>query len=690
MPNQLVGETSPYLLQHASNPVNWWPWGSEALQRARDENKPIFLSIGYSACHWCHVMEHESFENKEIAATLNEHFVSIKVDREERPDLDQIYMNAVQMITGRGGWPMSVFLTPALKPFFGGTYWPPHSRMGMPGFDQVLSSITRVWAERRDEAEQQAEELTGHLQQAGPISGSGRNPDLELLHDAAVELQRSADGVRGGFGNAPKFPHSMSLQLLLHAWHRRPHDELLQLVRLNLDKMSRGGIYDHLAGGFSRYSVDADWLVPHFEKMLYDNALLTDVYLDGFLVTTDPEYARIARETLDYQLHYMTDPQGGFHSSEDADSEGVEGKFYVWTPEEIRQVLGNDAAERFCTVYDVTPAGNFEGHNILNLPHTIGECAKLHDWDEEKLQAELVQSRNKLLEVRDRRERPAKDDKILVNWNGLMIHSMARASGILDEETYLTAAASAANFLLEHVRREDGRLLHSWRSGQARIDAFLDDYANLINALVTLYEQDFDETWIDEAVPLAEMLLEHFHDDDAGGFFYTADDHEELITRIKDTFDNATPSSNAMAATALLRLGKLCGKTAYLQAAAETLQLGTAVMERSAIAGSQLLLALDMQIGPTPEIVLLGHSDELLQDLRQRFLPNHVLCGRTTVQAVTSEHLKNIFAGKPDSVETPTVFVCENFACQAPVSGEQAIRETWDKLTAHPTTPDSN
>ena len=392
MPNRLADESSPYLLQHKDNPVDWFPWGEEALAKSRAEDKPIFLSIGYSACHWCHVMEHESFESDDVAAILNEHFVSIKVDREERPDLDQIYMNAVVMLTQRGGWPMSVFLTPDGKPFYGGTYWPPEDRMGMPGFKRVLASVLDAWKNKREQLDEQATFLTQKLQESDFAAGSGQGLSDDILQASALKLERSFDFTHGGFGNAPKFPHSMDLQVLLRLWKRLGRDRLLDMVKLNLDKMAAGGIYDHLAGGFARYSVDERWLVPHFEKMLYDNALLTSAYWEGFLATGDEHYANVVRETCNYILAYMTDEAGGFHSTEDADSEGVEGKFYVWTPEEILRILGDEAGERFCYVYDVTPAGNFEGHSILNLPKTIEQSAKIKGWDVDELTAELAES----------------------------------------------------------------------------------------------------------------------------------------------------------------------------------------------------------------------------------------------------------------------------------------------------------
>ncbi|MEX0820214.1 MAG: thioredoxin domain-containing protein, partial [Pirellulaceae bacterium] len=664
MPNRLANQSSPYLLQHANNPVDWYPWGAEALERSKSEQKPIFLSIGYSACHWCHVMEHESFENASIAAALNDKFVNIKVDREERPDLDQIYMNAVQLLTGRGGWPMSVFLTPDLQPFFGGTYWPPEARMGMPGFAQVIAAVDDAWQNNREQAIEQADELTRHLQQVGQTDHPAGELAPELLGNAVAKLEQVFDYTNGGFGQAPKFPHSMDLQLLMRVWFRTRRDGVLDIVKLNLDKMARGGIYDHLAGGFARYSVDARWLVPHFEKMLYDNALLTGAYLDGYLITQDAFYARVVRETLDYILGYMTDQRGGFHSTEDADSEGVEGKFYVWSEEEIREVLGDERADRFCYVYDVTKSGNFEGHNILNLPKSIAQCAALRDWDLDELNAELSESRAALLAVRDRRVRPGKDDKILVSWNALMIDSMARASNILGEAKYLDAAVAATEFILKEMRRDDGRLLHSWRNDAAKFDAYLDDYAYLVNALVSLYEASFDERWIDEAVKLADLVIAHFSDTAAGGFFFTADDHEQLIARNKDIHDSSVPSGNAMSATALLRLGQLTGRGDYLEAARSTLDAAAGIMRQSPTAAGQMLIAADMHFGPTKEIAILAANKEevsrVASDLYRHYVPNRVVAARTTDQTSGSPHLDPMFQGKQLAGQASGVFVCEN------------------------------
>ncbi len=676
MPNRLASETSPYLLQHANNPVDWNPWGAEALERSRIEDKPIFLSIGYAACHWCHVMEHESFEDPDIAAMLNQHFVCIKVDREERPDLDQIYMNAIQLISGRGGWPMSVFLAPNLQPFFGGTYWPPHAGRGMPGFDQIILAVDDAWRNRREHTLEQAAELTKHLQQVVEVGTEPSPINFEVLQAAALRLEQTFDFSNGGFGAAPKFPHSLDLQVLLRVWRRTRRDGLLDIVRINLEKMARGGIYDHLAGGFARYSVDDRWLVPHFEKMLYDNGLLTQAYLEMYQATGELQYARVAQETLDYILKYMTDANGGFHSTEDADSEGEEGKFYVWTTQEVHEILGPKRAERFCYVYDITEEGNFEGHNILNLPKSIEQCAALKNWDLKQLRAELDQARAELLHARDQRIRPGKDDKILVSWNGLMISAMARAADVLAQPKYLLAATQAADFIYTEMRRPDGRLLHSWRAGQAKLDAYLDDYTYLIDALVTLYESGFEERWIDWAVSLTETVLAHFSDP-AGGFYFIADDHEQLIARNKDYHDSSVPSSNGMAATALLRLGKLTGRRDILDAAQGTIESAGPFLTRAPTASAQMLIAADMLNGPTPEIVVVGDptsssTQDVLSELRRRFVPNRVLACRVPDSVQNgSPNLGSLFEGKSATRANVVVYICQNFVCQVPAVGRE-------------------
>jgi uncharacterized protein len=594
MNNLLSGELSPYLLQHAANPVAWKPWNEAAFQKAKREDKPIFLSIGYSACHWCHVMAHESFTDEGIADFLNEHFVNIKVDREERPDLDQIYMEAVHLMCGRGGWPMSVFLTPESEPFYGGTYWPPAPRQGMPGFEQVLHAVADAWQSRRPEMVEQAGKIAQLLRQNEAVDMS-ETPVLDdrLLESAEEELIGSFDPQFGGFGPAPKFPQPIALKLLLHRWKHSGSERLLDAVTLTLDRMARGGLYDQLGGGFHRYSTDARWLVPHFEKMLYDNALLAGCYLDAWAATKKPLYAEVVRGTLDYLLRDMTDPEGGFYSAEDADSEGEEGKYYVWTPSEIAAVLGETSAAMFCRVYDASDIGNFEGRNILNLSRPIEQEAKLLGRETGQLETELAQSRAKLLIVREKRVPPGLDDKILVNWNGLAIDAFARAGAVLREPRYRAAAEQAANYLWKYLRREDGRLLHCARLGRAKGNAFLDDYANLGNALLTLHETGGEGTWLDRAVELAEIVLKHFADAERGGFFFTADDSEPLLVRKKEFVDSPTPSGNGMAAMLLLRLHRRRPEERYRTAAESAFRAGNPYLRQYPAAACQMLLALE-------------------------------------------------------------------------------------------------
>ena len=604
MSNQLSYELSPYLLQHAENPVDWRPWGTEALTLAQTEQKPIFLSIGYASCHWCHVMAHESFEDPEIAHLLNDHFVCIKVDREERFDLDQIYMEAVQMMTGRGGWPLSVFLTPEAEPFFGGTYWPPQARDGVSGFDEVLLAVTDGWQHRRSDVLEQAHKITQLLRQI--VSGteeaereremSAPPVDLNdtLLKEVEATLRRSFDPQSGGFGPAPKFPQPLALRWLLRRWRRSGEGKLLRIITTTLDHMAAGGMFDHLGGGFHRYCVDARWLVPHFEKMLYDSAMLATCYLEAWEATGKEEYAVVVRQTLDYLLRDMTDPQGGLYSGEDADSEGQEGKFYLWNPDEIEAVLGPEVARLFCRVYNVTEAGNFEGRNILNLLRPLEVEAKLLGCEPTLLAAKLDVARQELLAARTKRVRPGRDEKALVGWNSLAIDALARAGAALDEPRYTAAANSAADFLWNRLRCDDGRLLHYWRSGQAKCDAYLDDYAGLGNALLTLYQSGGPSARLDQAVAVADKIMTQFADQERGGFFYTAVDHEPLIVRKIDCLDNPTPSGNGLAAMLLLRLEAISGGDGYRVAAEATLRACFARMRQVSTGAFQLLLAMDL------------------------------------------------------------------------------------------------
>jgi uncharacterized protein len=677
-PNRLIHETSPYLLQHASNPVDWYPWSEEAFAKAQAENKPVFLSVGYSACHWCHVMEHESFENEEIARILNEHYVSIKVDREERPDVDQIYMSAVQLITRRGGWPMSVFLTPEGKPFYGGTYWPPVAKMGMPGFRDILLKLHDYWVHKRDEVDTSADELVEAIQRmAAPVFESAELNE-QALRRGMNDLLSSADRRNGGFGTAPKFPHPMDVRLLLRGWKRFDHEEALDIAVLTLEKMARGGIYDHLGGGFHRYSTDAHWLVPHFEKMLYDNALLVPAYLEAYQITRRDLFATVARETLEYVLREMTAPEGGFYSTQDADSEGEEGKFFVWTQEEIARILGEQDAETFSYCYDVTPQGNWEGKTILNRPKPHEEAARMRGIDAEELDALLRRCRETLLEARSRRVAPARDEKILVAWNGLMLTAMAQGGIVLEEERFVTAARQAADFILRELRDERGRLLHSYKDGQARFTAYLDDYACLIDGLTELFQATSEGTYLEAAVSLAEEMIDHFSDPEQGGFFYTADDHEKLITRTRDAQDNAVPSGNGMAATALLKLARLTGRSDLGQVAVCTLDSLSGLLVEHPRAAGQSLLALEFLLGPSPEIVLSEGTNrqelaEMSQVLANTFVPNRVFL--RWGPDMPTPLVQDLLEGKNGSSAESCVFICERGRCQVPAATAEDLRQ---------------
>ncbi len=682
--NRLALETSPYLQQHARNPVDWYPWDEEALALAKKLDRPIFLSIGYSACHWCHVMEHESFEHAEIAALMNQWFINIKVDREERPDLDQIYMNAVMSLTGSGGWPMSVFLTPDLKPFYGGTYWPPTARYGRPGFRDILEGVHDAWATRREACVNQATELTDLVIQAGRPSPPADSLSEETLRRAQQSLIRSADSVHGGFGSAPKFPHPMDLRVLMRCAKRFGSEEALKVVRLTLDKMADGGIYDHLGGGFARYSTDARWLVPHFEKMLYDNAQLTTVYLEAFQLTGDERYATVARETLDYVLREMTSPTGGFYSTQDADSEGVEGKFFVWSHAEVLQHLDPDDAPIFCAVYDVTPPGNWEHSNILNRPQPLEKIAAAFNKDVVDLDAILKRCRQKLFEVRSQRIAPGRDEKILVSWNGLMIAAMAQGTNVLGDRRYADAATAAARFIVDRMTTDGSRLMHVAKDDVARLNAYLDDYACLIDGLVELYQATFESWTIEAAVKYAERMIAQFADTEDGGFYYTSADHETLIARNKETHDNATPSGNSMAATALVRLGRLTGRNDLEDYGQQTLQMMSGTLSRMAMAAGQALVAFDFVVSPADELVFCAKDAEIptLATLHRYFIPNKLVlfCRDDMADADLSEALQPLLSGKQAVNGLPTIYPCQQGACQTPLTDITAIEELWRAL----------
>ena len=691
MPNRLIEESSPYLLQHKDNPVDWYPWAAEALLKSRAEDKPIFLSIGYSACHWCHVMEHESFENQQIADYLNKHFVCIKVDREERPDLDQIYMQAVMAMNGHGGWPLSAFLTPDQDFFFGGTYWPPTTTAQMPGFDRVLASVLDAYHNKRDSVNAQSKQITEMINST-TADEKIDSFDTSLFERAAQILHNRFDSTFGGFGSAPKFPHPMDLSLLLNlyeyqtqhsheSWGSPQTSELLEMVEVTLQKMADGGIFDHLAGGFARYSVDARWLVPHFEKMLYDNALLVQVFVHAFQITENPFYAEIVDRTLGYLIETMLDPTGAIYSTEDADSEGVEGKFYVWTVDEIVQVLGPEIGQRFCQLYDVTASGNFEGENILNLPLSFSRFAAEHKLDEHELATEMNAARQKLLDVRSQRIRPGLDDKVITSWNGLAIHAFADAAVVLGKDEYATVARNAGDFLWNHLRQDDGRLLHTWRQGNAKLAAYLDDYAYLINAFVSLYRVDFDEKWIVRASELSEVMIRFFHNPENDSFFFTASDHEQLIARTQEFQDSAVPSGNSMAATALIRLGQITGETKLADIGYKAGLSAVPLLRRAANAASQSLVAIEKFLHNRRQFVLVKCADDALNQeaiawLRESVpLDEPLVVGQgEPVGSPSPSPLSVMLQGKESVGNQPTLYVCQGNQCELPVSGIEAIR----------------
>ncbi|MCY3003175.1 MAG: thioredoxin domain-containing protein [Planctomycetota bacterium] len=673
--NRLAHETSPYLLQHASNPVDWYPWGPEALERARREDKPIFLSIGYSACHWCHVMEHESFENPAIAALMNEHFVNIKVDREERPDLDDIYMKSVQAMTGSGGWPMSVFLTPGLEPFFGGTYFPPVRRYGRPSFPEILQSLAAAWKQDRESMLKRGKAL-GDMIRKDPASAGAGDLDADVLNAAFAMLASNFDAQWGGFGDAPKFPHAMDVRLVLRHWLRTEDPQALAMVTVTLDRMAAGGVYDQLGGGFHRYSTDAKWLIPHFEKMLYDNALLVPAYLEAHLATGNPEYARVARECCDWVLREMVTPEGAFASTQDADSEGEEGKYFAWTPKELEAVLGAKHGRWAAEWFGVTDEGNFEhGKSALWRPDSAAEVAERLRVPQAELEAAMVQARTKLLAARALRVKPATDDKVLASWNGLMVSCLAQASQVLGQESYLAAARRAATYVLANMRTPQGRLLATTRGGRAKLNAYLDDYAFLIAGLIDLYEADFDPHWIEHALALESVVHEHYSDLANGGWFTTSDDHEKLIARLKSPQDGALPSGQSVHALNLLRLAELTGRGPLAQRAETAIRSAGAMINRYPQAFSQMLAAVDFIAAGPREIVIAGELSDprtraLVAAVRGRFQPQRTVA---LADSRADTVLMPILDGKGATAAGPRAFVCRNYACRAPVTTPEAL-----------------
>ncbi|MFC4075955.1 thioredoxin domain-containing protein [Salinithrix halophila] len=672
-PNRLIQEKSPYLLQHAYNPVDWHPWGDAAFEKARKEDKPIFLSIGYSTCHWCHVMERESFEEEEVAYLLNEWYVPVKVDREERPDVDNLYMTVCQALTGHGGWPLTVILTPEKKPFFAGTYFPKTARYGQPGLMDVLQRVGQVWKDEREKAMDVGERITQAIQTELKTTESGVLSE-EMLKEAYNQFASSFDEQWGGFGPEPKFPRPHDLLFLLRYWKQNKEEKALEMVEGTLEAMRRGGIYDHVGFGFARYSVDKEWLVPHFEKMLYDNALLAYAYLEAFQVTRKETYAQTVREIFTYVLRDMTDAEGGFYSAEDADSEGVEGKFYVWTPAEVTEILGEQEGTLFCSCFDITADGNFEGHSIPNLiGRDLPAVAEEHGLNEEELARRLEAARKKLFEAREQRIHPHKDDKVLTSWNGLMIAALAKGARVLGEERYAEAAGKAAIFIRKRLTREDGRLLARWRDGEAAIPAYVDDYANLAWGLIELYEATFEPDHLKEALKLSEAMLDLFGDEKEGGFFFYGKDGEELLTRTKETYDGATPSGNSVAALNLIRLARFTGDPEWESRAETQLKAFAGSVKKAPIAYSFYLTALQFALGDPMEIVISGHNeDEITQEMirlvQKAFLPGSVLLYRPEGKAEEITHLVPYTAEQHTVDRKPAAYICRNFACERPVT----------------------
>jgi len=671
--NRLAGETSPYLRQHAHNPVDWYPWGPEALARARAEDKPILLSIGYAACHWCHVMERESFENEPIAALMNERFVNVKVDREERPDLDQIYQGVVHILGRQGGWPLTVFLAPGGEPFFGGTYFPPEDRHGMTGFPKVLAAAAEAYRTNQDGIAETTRQLRAALEEMQAVGGGGAVLDPALPARAARSLARYVDPKLGGFGRAPKFPNPTALTLLLRHGVLRGDDPARDLALLTLRRMAEGGIYDHLGGGFHRYAVDERWLVPHFEKMLYDNALLIPLYLEAWQATGAAGYRRIAEETVAYVRREMLQPGGGFYASQDADSEGEEGRFFVWTRDEVVGILGTEAGEVFCQAYDVTDGGNVEGgRNVLNVRLYPEGLAERFGETPETIEAMLAEGRRRLLEARERRPRPFRDEKVLTAWNGLMLSAFARAAQVLEDGDALAAAEQSAAFLWKELRR-DGRLMAAFKDGRARIPGYLDDYAFLAQAFLDLFETTFDPSCLERAVDLAEGMLDLFWNGEAGGFYLTGKDHERLIVRPTSSADHAIPSGCAVAALDLLRLHSLTGRETFRERAERTLAALGEPMAKNPFGFAGLLLALDFHAETPKQVVIVGdpaaaETKALLRAVRRTFLPYRVVvAARPGEDLGALPHVGDLLKGRAAAPGPATAYVCHRFACSLPV-----------------------
>ena len=668
MPNHLAKETSPYLLQHASNPVDWYPWGEEALSKARTENKPILLSIGYSACHWCHVMAHETFENPEVAAIMNEYFVNIKVDREERPELDSIYMQAVQAITGSGGWPLTAFLTPERKPFYGGTYFPPEDRHGLPGFPRVLRTVAEAYKNRHHEIQEAASQIMNVLTSNQVCIDDGKPPTADIMKQAYTSLERDFDGTNGGFGGAPKFPQPMALEFLLRYSLQSGDTTALKMVETSLEKMARGGIYDQLGGGFHRYTTDGRWLVPHFEKMLYDNALLSKVYLHAYLVTGRELYRSVVEQTLDYILREMMSPEGGFYSTQDADSEGSEGKYHLWTPAEIIEVVGDSVGRAFMDYFGVTDEGNFEGRNIL------------HRVEEIKLEVpgNVEQAKTALMTRREQRVKPARDEKVLASWNGLMLSSLSEAASTLGRKDYIKAAVDNGSFLLNTLV-VNGELRHTFKNGEAKITGYLDDYAAVIDGLMTLHTATAKGKWLRQAMQLANTMVEQFWEESMNAFYDTARGAEDLIIRPRTTTDGATPSGTSMATLVLLKLSRLTDNASFEQIGMQSLQSIRELLTYHPLSFSNWLYVLDFYLSEPMQAAIIGPANdpgmlELLRTIHKTWLPNIVAAALDPTDKSRFTELK-LFENREMIDSRPTVYVCRRYSCQMPVTDPASLEK---------------
>jgi uncharacterized protein YyaL (SSP411 family) len=691
MSNHLRNETSPYLRQHADNPVDWYPWGQDAFDKAQREDKPIFLSIGYSTCHWCHVMAHESFEHPEVAKLMNEAFVSIKVDREERPDIDSVYMKACQVMTGTGGWPLTVILTPDKKPFFATTYVPRESRFGLEGMMELVPHIRDIWAMRRGETLSLSDKVTTLLQQV-PENTAGEEPGEATLKLAHEQLAQSFDAEQGGFSRAPKFPTPTNLLFLLRYWKRSGDKTALDMVEKTLQGMRRGGIYDHVGFGFHRYSTDSEWLLPHFEKMLYDQALLAMAYIEAYQATGTEDYGKTAREIFTYVLRDMTGPEGGFFSAEDADSEGEEGKFYLWTQEQVREAVGDEDADFINRAFNIQKDGNFAGEangkksgaNILHLRKPLDEIASDLNLFRQDFDTRLKMARQKLFNYRAKRVHPLKDDKILTDWNGLMIAALAKGAQAFDEPEYAEAACRAADFILGNMRRADGRLWHRHRGEWTGVDANLDDYAFLVWGLIELYEATFDTSHLQYALELSDDMVRHFWDDDGGGLYLVPDDGERLLVRKKDIHDTALPSGNSVAMLNLLRLGRMTGNSDLEERAAKIGRAFSVSVKESPAAYTQLMVALDFAIGPSYEVVVAGNPDAedtrtMTRELRRRFLPNKVVLLNHSDRDVPEIVKLAEFTKNQSSIGgKATAYVCVNHSCKSPTTDVNKMFELFN------------